>query len=139
MVEMNESGTPAENVESLQIPEVLPTMAVRDVVIFNYMIVPLFVGRPASVSAVQEALSKDKFLFLVTQKDAANDEPGPDDIYQVGMVCVIMRTLKLPDGRLKVLVQAVRKAVISEILATEPHFVCAIEPVEEEEAAEIHR
>ncbi len=137
MVEMNESGTPAENVESLQIPEVLPTMAVRDVVIFNYMIVPLFVGRPASVSAVQEALSKDKFLFLVTQKDAANDEPGPDDIYQVGMVCVIMRTLKLPDGRLKVLVQAVRKAVIREILATEPHFVCAIEPVEEEEAAEI--
>ena len=137
MVEMSESGTPAENVESLQIPEVLPTMAVRDVVIFNYMIVPLFVGRPASVSAVQEALSKDKFLFLVTQKDAANDEPGPDDIYQVGMVCVIMRTLKLPDGRLKVLVQAVRKAVIREILATEPHFVCAIEPVEEEEAVEI--
>ncbi len=137
MVETNESGVPADNVEGLQIPDVLPAMAVRDVVIFNYMIVPLFVGRPASVSAVQEALSKDKFLFLVTQKDAANDEPGPDDIYQVGMVCVIMRTLKLPDGRLKVLVQAVRKAVIREVLATEPHFVCAIEPVEEEEVAEI--
>ena len=86
--------------EDKDIPEELPMMAVRDVVVFNYMIIPLFVGRAASVSAVNDSLSQNKFLLLVTQKDASIDDPGPEDIYQVGMVCMIMRTLKLPDGRL---------------------------------------
>ncbi|MEW6429218.1 MAG: endopeptidase La [Thermodesulfobacteriota bacterium] len=112
-------------------------MAVRDVVVFNYMIIPLFVGRPASVSAVQDALAKDKLLMLVTQKDAAADEPGPDEIYSVGMVCVIMRTLKLPDGRLKVLVQAIRKAKVREIVQSEPHFICSIEEIEDQDVTEI--
>ncbi|MEJ2689799.1 MAG: endopeptidase La [Deltaproteobacteria bacterium] len=106
-------------------------MAVRDVVIFNYMIIPLFVGRPASVSAVQDALAKNKLLLLVTQKEASNDEPGVEDIYDVGMVSVIMRTLKLPDGRLKVLVQALKKAKIVEITETEPHFMAKVEVTEE--------
>ncbi len=119
------------------IPEVLPMMAVRDVVVFNYMIIPLFVGRPASVSAINEALTKDKLLMLITQKDATVDEPGPDDIYRTGMVCMIMRTLKLPDGRLKVLVQAMNKAVIREFVSTSPHFTVRIEPIEEPEVEEI--
>ena len=91
--------------ENMKIPEVLPMMAVRDVVIFNYMIIPLFVGRPNSVEAVGEALKKDKLLMLVTQKDSTQDNPESEDLYSVGMVCMVMRTLKLPDGRLKVLVE----------------------------------
>jgi len=117
--------------EQPDIPEVLPMMAVRDVVVFNYMIIPLFVGRPASVSAINDALTNDKLLMLVTQKDATVDEPGPDDVYTTGMVCMIMRTLKLPDGRLKVLVQAMNKAVIHDFVSTSPHFTVKIDTVEE--------
>ncbi len=119
-------------IEEKNIPETLPMMAVRDVVVFNYMIIPLFVGRAASVEAIEEALAKEKLIMLVTQKESAIDEPGPDDVYQIGMVCMIMRTLKLPDGRLKVLVQAMQKARIKEIVQEEPFFVTRIEIVEEE-------
>jgi ATP-dependent Lon protease len=119
------------------IPQTLPMMAVRDVVIFNYMIIPLFVGRPNSVGAVNEALTKDKMIMLVAQKDATIDDPEPDDIFRVGMVCMIMRTLKLPDGRLKVLVQAMSKARIEEFLQTEPYFTVRIEPLPDQETGEI--
>ena len=118
--------------EETEIPDQLPLMAVRDVVIFNYMIIPLFVGRSASVGAVNDALTKDKLLFLVAQKDAAVDEPQPDDIYKVGMVCMIMRTLKLPDGRLKVLVQAMSKARVEEFIQTSPHYITKIKIIEDE-------
>ena len=120
-----------------EIPESLPLMAVRDVVIFNYMIIPLFVGRPTSISAVNEALTKDKMLMLATQKDATTDEPGQDDVYEVGMVCMIMRTLKLPDGRLKVLVQAMNKARITEYQQTDPFFMVKVDLLQDEELGEI--
>ncbi|TFG36302.1 MAG: endopeptidase La, partial [Desulfobacterales bacterium] len=112
-------------------------MAVRDVVIFNYMIIPLFVGRPASVNAIQEALAGDKLLLLVTQKDSTIDEPGQDDIYMVGMVCMIMRTLKLPDGRLKVLVQALHKARVKKIVQEVPHFTAKVELFPEEKTTDV--
>ncbi|MBU0486033.1 MAG: endopeptidase La [Proteobacteria bacterium] len=108
-------------------------MAVRDVVVFNYMIIPLFVGRPASVGAVNEALTRDKLLMLVTQKDVATEEPGPDDFYNTGMICMIMRTLKLPDGRLKVLVQAMNKAKIKELVQTEPFYIAEVDVLHDEE------
>jgi len=140
-VDINDSLTTGMNdfpdPEGVDIPEVLPMMAVRDVVVFNYMIIPLFVGRPASVNAVSEALAKDKLLLLVTQKDAAIDEPGLEDVYRVGMVCMIMRTLKLPDGRLKVLVQAMHRARVTEITQEDPCFMARIEVVEEEEYPEL--
>ncbi len=126
-----------ENTQDMEIPESLPMMAVRDVVVFNYMIIPLFVGRPGSIEAVNDAMSGDKLLMLVTQKDATKDEPEPDDIYQVGMVSMIMRTLKLPDGRLKVLVQALSKAKIREYEQTSPHYRVAIDLVPEQETEEI--
>ena len=126
-----------ENTQDMEIPESLPMMAVRDVVVFNYMIIPLFVGRPGSIEAVNDAMSKDKLLMLVTQKDATKDEPEPDDIYQVGMVSMIMRTLKLPDGRLKVLVQALSKAKIREYEQTSPHYRVAIDLVPEVETEKI--
>ncbi len=123
--------------QDLDIPEELPLMAIRDVVVFNYMIIPLFVGRPASVAAVNEALAKDKLLMLVTQKDATKDEPDAKDLYSVGMVSMIMRTLKLPDGRLKVLVQALSKATIKEFVKHDPFFAVRIEEVAEPEVGEI--
>ena len=117
-------------IDEPDIPEQLPVMAVRDIVVFNYMIIPLFVGRSASVEAVQEALARDKLLMLVTQKDSAIDEPAADDVYHVGMVCMIMRTLKLPDGRLKVLVQAIQKAEVKKFTQLEPYFEAEIDVIE---------
>ncbi|MGW8193861.1 MAG: endopeptidase La [Desulforhopalus sp.] len=125
------------NNEEIEIPEVLPMMAVRDVVIFNYMIIPLFVGRPGSVEAVNEALAANKLLMLVTQKDATKDNPAEDDLYRVGMVCMVMRTLKLPDGRLKVLVQAMSKARIQSFVKKEPSYQVSVEVIEEVETVDI--
>jgi len=123
--------------EDMEIPEELPMMAVRDVVVFNYMIIPLFVGRSASIDAVNEALANDKLLMLLTQKDATKDEPEVEDLYNVGMVCMVMRTLKLPDGRLKVLVQAMSKARVKEYIRTSPSYQVKIDAVEDEEVGEI--
>lgn len=125
------------NGEDIQIPELLPMMAVRDVVVFNYMIIPLFVGRPGSVEAVNEALAANKLLMLVTQKDATKDDPDIEDLYDIGMVCMVMRTLKLPDGRLKVLVQAMSKARITEFVRTEPSYQVKIEEIDEPEAGDV--
>ncbi len=122
--------------EDMVIPSELPMMAVRDVVVFNYMIIPLFVGRPSSVEAVNAALEGDKLLMLLTQKDATRDNPEPDDLYDVGMVCMVMRTLKLPDGRLKVLVQAVSKARVKKYVQTEPYCQVKIKPIVEAEVGE---
>ncbi len=125
------------NNEEMEIPEVLPMMAVRDVVVFNYMIIPLFVGRPGSVEAVNEALGTNKLLMLVTQKDATKDDPKEEDLYKVGMVCMVMRTLKLPDGRLKVLVQAMSKARIKEFVKVDPSYQVSVDVIEEAEAKEV--
>ncbi len=119
--------------EDMVIPGELPMMAVRDVVVFNYMIIPLFVGRPSSVEAVNAALEGDKLLMLLTQKDATADDPEPKDLYDVGMVCMVMRTLKLPDGRLKVLVQAVSKAKVKKYSQTEPYYQVKIKALPEVE------
>ena len=125
------------NNEEMEIPEVLPMMAVRDVVVFNYMIIPLFVGRPGSVEAVNEALNSNKLIMLVTQKDATKDNPKEEDLYDVGMVCMVMRTLKMPDGRLKVLVQAMSKARIKEFTRTDPSYEVAVEVIEDAEVEEV--
>ena len=127
----------SENIQNLEIPDALPLMAVRDVVVFNYMIIPLFVGRPASIEAVNEAMEGNKLLMLVSQKDATKDNPTTDDLYDVGMVSMIMRTLKLPDGRLKVLIQALSKAKIKEFIQKDPHFRVEIDLIEEPEEVEV--
>ncbi len=127
----------SDNIQNLEIPDALPLMAVRDVVVFNYMIIPLFVGRPNSIEAVNEAMNGDKLLMLVSQKDATKDNPDPDDLYKVGMVSMIMRTLKLPDGRLKVLIQALSKAQIKEFIQKDPHYRVEIELLDETEDVEI--
>ncbi|MHB8766867.1 MAG: endopeptidase La, partial [Deferrisomatales bacterium] len=108
--------------QSLDIPETLPLLPVRDVVVFPYMILPLFVGREKSVAAVEEALQGSRMLFLATQKEVATEEPDLDDLYEVGTVAMIMRMLKLPDGRIKILVQGLSRARRQAVLATEPCY-----------------
>jgi len=123
--------------EPIEIPEELPLMPVRDVIVFPSMIIPLFIGREASVAAINEALASDRLIFLVTQKDASEENPSKDGLYKTGVVAMIMRTLQLPDGRLKVLGQALVKGIIQEFLQDKPCFRVRIETVKEEEPAEI--
>src|SRR5512135_3261971 len=126
--------------EELKIPEILPLLPVRDVVVYPYMIIPLFVGREISIGAVDWALSKDRLIFLATQKDMADEDPAPDSIYTVGTVAMIMRMLKLPDGRVKILVQGLAKGRITEFVDTKPCFSIRIdriiEPATVEDALE---
>ena len=113
------------------IPDLLPLLPIRDVVIFSFMFLPLFVGREASIKAVEEALNKNRLIFLVTQKDMAEENPGPDDLYRVGVVATIMKMLKLPDGRVKILIQALTKARILDFTQVTPVFRVWIEKIEE--------
>jgi ATP-dependent Lon protease len=115
----------------LHISEQLPLLPVRDVVVFPYMIVPLFVGRKKSMAAVEAALSADRIIFLASQKELVEEDPGPDDIYATGTAAMIMRMLKLPDGRLKILVQGLAKGRIKHFLTAEPYFEVAIDPIVE--------
>ena len=116
-----------QETEELSIPDVLPLLPVRDVVVYPYMILPLFVGREISINAVDYALSKDRLIFLATQKDVSDEDPAPEAIYGVGTVAMIMRMLKLPDGRVKILVQGLTKGRISAFLAEKPYYSVQIE------------
>jgi len=117
--------------QSIDIPDQLPLMAVRDIVIYPSMIVPLFVGRGASVAAVNEAMATNKLIFLVTQKDSAEEDPGKDGLYKIGVVAVVMRGLQLPDGRLKILAQAIMKAKILTFVQEKPFISVRLKPLPE--------
>lgn len=117
--------------EDVEIPETMPLMPVRDVVIFTDMLLPLFVGRDKSVAAVEEAVAKDGYLMLATQKDPLVENPGPEEIYEVGTIGRLLRMLKLPDGRVKVLVQGVAKAKISAYLRKRTFFRVRIDSITE--------
>ena len=101
-----------EDEKDAVIPDTLPLISVRDIVIFTDMLLPLFIGREKSVRAVEEAMEKDGFLFLTAQKDPNIENPNPDQIFTVGTVSKVLRMLKLPDGRVKALVQGIEKARI---------------------------
>jgi len=117
--------------EPIIIPDVLPLLPVRDVVIFPFMIVPLFVGRERSVNAVDAALSKDRLIFAATQKEISLEDPEPGDIYTSGTVCMIMRMLKLPDGRVKILVQGLSRGSIKDYVQTKPSYSVSVEKIGE--------
>jgi len=123
--------------EPVEIPNILPLLPVRDIVVYSYMFLPLFVGRKSSISAVEEALDKDRLILLATQKDPANDNPTPNDIYSVGTVAMIMKKLKLPDNRIKILVQGITKAQIKNYIRTSPMFSVEIESIQENPPSEI--
>ena len=122
-----------EDDEDTIIPDILPLMPVRDVVIFTDMLLPLFVGREKSVKAVEEAVSKDRLLFIATQKDPAIENPRPEEIFAIGTVSRILRMLKLPDGRVKALVQGITKAKILNYVRKRNHFRVRIEVLEEKQ------
>jgi ATP-dependent Lon protease len=111
---------------------------VRDVVVFSDMVLPLFVGRDKSIRAVEEGVAKDGFLMLATQKDPAIEDPATDDIYTVGTVSRVLRMLKLPDGRVKALVQGVAKAKIMRYLRKRSFYRVKIEEVKEQPSGEIN-
>jgi len=120
--------------KEIEIPENLPVLPVRDIVVFPYMILPLFVGREMSIKAIEHSLSSNKMVFLVTQKDLDVENPTPDDLYSVGTAGVIMRMLKLPDGRVKILIRGLSKARALSYSQTEPFFKANIEKIGEEKA-----
>ncbi|RQW77435.1 MAG: endopeptidase La, partial [Geobacter sp.] len=120
-----------QETEELKIPDILPLLPVRDVVVYPYMILPLFVGREISIAAVDHALSRDRLIFLATQKDVSDEEPAPDAIYSVGTVAMIMRMWKLPDGRVKILVQGLAKGRVSEYVSTKPFYSVRMERISE--------
>lgn len=115
----------------LEIPQTLPMLPVRDIVVFPYMIIPLFVGRDASIRSVEEALAKNRLIFLASQKDLTEENPSPDNIYTVGTVAMIMRMRKLSDGRVKILIQGVAKGRVKNFTKTAPSFEVAVEKIED--------
>src|SRR5512142_525481 len=107
----------------------LPLLPLRDVVVFPHMVIPLFVGRPKSIKALETAMEAGKSILLVAQKSAAKDEPGPEDMYAIGCVSNILQMLKLPDGTVKVLVEGGTRARIREIMDVRTHWVAEAVPV----------
>lgn len=116
-----------------KIPETVPVLPVRDMVIYPYMILPLFVGREKSIRSVEEALSRDRLLILVAQKDAEVEDPNPQEIYPIGTVAMVMRVLKMPDGRVKILVQGLARTRIMDFLRTDPYFEARIVEIPDDE------
>src|SRR5713226_229427 len=137
MTEPNE----ASKEEAIKIPDVLPVLPLKDLVIFPFIIVPLSVSREKSINAVDQALAENRVIMLTAQKDFQNEDPGEDDLYRVGTVAIIMRMLKLPDGRIRILVQGLSRARIDYFIQTAPFFKAKItrieEPVTKERSLEI--
>ena len=120
------------NTAAQSIPDTLPVLPVRDVVIFNYMILPLFIGRDKSVQAVDAALKNGRHLLVCAQKEESTEDPKPEDIYEVGTVVQVMRMLKMPDSRVKILVQGVSRARVTGYRQVEPFLEARIETLPEQ-------
>ena len=108
-----------------------PVLPLRDIVVFPHMIVPLFVGRDKSVRALEAVMREDREILLATQRDAGEDEPGADDIHEVGVIANVLQLLKLPDGTVKVLVEGARRARITSFIRDDDYFEALAEPIEE--------
>ena len=119
-------GTPDE--QELKIPEILPVLPLPDIVVFPYMIVPLFVNRDRSAKAVDQSLSENRMIMVVAQKDPNVDDPKAADLHQFGTVALIMRMLKLPDGRVRILVQGFARAKVEYFDETQPYLAAKILP-----------
>jgi ATP-dependent Lon protease len=122
--------------QQLQIPNELPVLPLRDIVIYPFMIVPLFVSREKSIRAVDEALGENRMILLASQKDLDKEEPTGEDLYKIGTVAVIMRMLKLPDGRIRILVQGLARASIESVEASGEYLRARLNVVPETPAPE---
>jgi ATP-dependent Lon protease len=114
-------------------PITLPLLPLRDVVVFPHMVIPLFVGRPKSIKALEAAMESGRQIMLVAQKAAGKDEPRAEDLFEVGCVSSILQMLKLPDGTVKVLVEGVQRAQTESVTETDEHFVGVVVPVQAED------
>src|SRR4029434_9433435 len=114
----------------------MPVLPLRDIVIFPFMIVPLYVSRDRSIKAVDHALGENRMILLAAQKKQEEEDPGAEDIYPVGTVALIMRMLKLPDGRIRVLVQGIGRARISSFEENPTHLQARVESISEPEATD---
>ncbi len=123
--------------EQLIIPGSLPLLPVRDVVVFPFMIVPLFVGREQSINAVDSSLTRDRLIFTTTQKDPTKEAPSEGELYEYGTVSMIMRMMKLPDGRVKILLQGLARAKIKRFTQSTPSFIVDIAKITEEVTEEV--
>ena len=113
--------------DNIELKDHLPLLPIRDIVVYPFMILPFFVGRESSIAAVDHALTKtDRLILLASQKDMKAEAPTPDEIYEVGTIAMIMRMRKLPDGRIKILVQGLSKARITEFSQEAPYFMCKL-------------
>ena len=108
----------------------MPLLPLRDVVVFPHMVIPLFVGRPKSIKALEAAMESGKNIMLVAQRSAAKDEPGPEDLYAIGAIATILQMLKLPDGTVKVLVEGGQRARIVEVSDVKTHFMTTVTPID---------
>src|ERR687892_2764946 len=115
--------------ETSNLPTELPLLPLRDVVVFPHMVIPLFVGRPKSIKALEVAMESGKSIVLVAQKSAAKDDPSPEDLYEIGSIANILQMLKLPDGTVKVLVEGSQRARISDIVDVKTHYTVSVTPV----------
>ena len=123
--------------ETFKVPEVLPLLPVRDMVMYPSVTLPLFLGRETSINAVEKSLSQDRLIVVAAQKDLTDEDPLPAKIYSMGVVSQIMRMLRLPDGRIKILIQGLKKAQIEEYVQEKPTFLVRMKPVEEPLITEI--
>src|SRR5436190_1041066 len=126
-MELVKSDSPPED-QQLKIPDTLPVLPLPDVVVFPYMIVPLFVNRERSAKAVDQSLAENRMIMLVAQKDPNVDDPKAADLRDFGTVSVIMRMLKLPDGRVRILVQGFARAKIEYFDETQPFLMAKVQP-----------
>jgi ATP-dependent Lon protease len=123
------------DIQNLEIPEQLPLLPVRDIVVFPYMVLPLFVGRDMSIKAIEAALAGNRMIFLATQKALDVENPTPDDIHNIGTIGIIMRMLKLPDERIKILVQGISKGRIQEYIQNEPYYSVRMVKIQDSKSA----
>ncbi|GEK09971.1 endopeptidase La [Pseudoalteromonas sp. McH1-7] len=114
----------------------IPVLALRDVVVYPHMVIPLFVGREKSIKCLEAAMDNDKQIFLVAQKDASVDDPSTDDVYQTGTIATVLQLLKLPDGTVKVLVEGTQRAKIDEFLVTDEYFLAQAQYIPSQDADE---
>ncbi|MGB3274560.1 MAG: endopeptidase La [Castellaniella sp.] len=119
-----------------QEPVELPLLPLRDVVVFPHMVIPLFVGRPRSIKALELAMEAGSSVMLVAQKSAGKDEPTPDDLYEIGCAANILQMLKLPDGTVKVLVEGLQRARIHEVTDAETHFAARVSGIDEDQSGQ---
>lgn len=107
-------------------PIELPLLPLRDVVVFPHMVIPLFVGRPRSIKALELAMESGNNIMLVAQKSAGKDDPAPEDLYEIACAASILQMLKLPDGTVKVLVEGLQRARITQVQDAETHFMASV-------------